>query len=227
MRNKKRNNWIYVLVFMILLVLIPVYLFFNHMPTETNWIEVKSKMLANNDIEHIVVVNNKRANVYLKEDAINKYKNESGSFFFGPLESGPHFSFNVGSVETFERNLREAQSNNEYKVIPEYKEEKNWITEITWTSLPFLLIIFLIALYFLPTFISKNKNHFYSIVIVNVLLGWTVVGWIASLIWAINSPVQSKTFTYICAKCNYNYQINQKVKLFVCPNCNYENDLNQ
>jgi AFG3 family protein len=34
-------------------------------PVETNWNEVKTTMLANNDIKKIVVVNDKEAQVYL------------------------------------------------------------------------------------------------------------------------------------------------------------------
>lgn len=44
-----------------------------------------------------------------------------------------------------------------------------------------------IVLYFLPTFVAmltKNKNV-PSIFILNLLLGWTLIGWIIALIWSV------------------------------------------
>jgi T4 superinfection immunity protein len=48
----------------------------------------------------------------------------------------------------------------------------------------------LIALYFLPTIIASGR-HLYergAIAMVNLFLGWTFLGWIAALIWAITAP---------------------------------------
>ncbi len=42
------------------------------------------------------------------------------------------------------------------------------------------------ALYFLPTIIAgvRKKRNLISIGLLNLLLGWTVIGWIIALIWA-------------------------------------------
>jgi Superinfection immunity protein len=50
--------------------------------------------------------------------------------------------------------------------------------------------IVLIALYFLPTFIAACNRHrsTLAIVLVNIFLGWTVVGWFVALIWSIVAP---------------------------------------
>jgi len=44
-----------------------------------------------------------------------------------------------------------------------------------------------IALYFLPTIvgISRKKKNLAPIVIINLLLGWTIIGWIVALVWAL------------------------------------------
>lgn len=39
-------------------------------------------------------------------------------------------------------------------------------------------------LYFLPAIVGRNKADFAGILLLNLLLGWTVIGWIAALIWA-------------------------------------------
>ncbi len=52
----------------------------------------------------------------------------------------------------------------------------------------FGFFIMMVALYFLPSIIGWQKQNATAIVAVNVLLGWTVVGWIVALIWALSSP---------------------------------------
>jgi len=39
-------------------------------------------------------------------------------------------------------------------------------------------------LYFLPAIIGHNKRHAGAIFLVNLLAGWTIVGWFVALIWA-------------------------------------------
>jgi hypothetical protein len=49
---------------------------------------------------------------------------------------------------------------------------------------------FLIALYFLPSLIAGGR-HLYErvpITLLNLFLGWTFIGWIIALIWAIAAP---------------------------------------
>jgi hypothetical protein len=51
--------------------------------------------------------------------------------------------------------------------------------------------MFLIA-YFIPFFIATGRKHRFNIAIglINLLLGWTVIGWFAALIWAVNRDVR-------------------------------------
>jgi hypothetical protein len=43
-----------------------------------------------------------------------------------------------------------------------------------------------IVLYFIPTIIAVARGHHNAgaIAVLNILLGWTVLGWIAALVWA-------------------------------------------
>ncbi|MBN1986624.1 MAG: ATP-dependent zinc metalloprotease FtsH [Prolixibacteraceae bacterium] len=148
--NKKNDGkgpkfnayWIYGII-AIVFIIIQFYFSNTRGPVDTNWSDVKSKMLVNQDIERIVVVNEKHANIYIKKDRLEKYEQEFSGNFAQPSDEGPHFTFNIGSVETFERNLREAQEGMPEEVLPEYKEERNWAGEILWTIGPFILIILL------------------------------------------------------------------------------------
>ncbi|MDD4143001.1 MAG: ATP-dependent zinc metalloprotease FtsH [Prolixibacteraceae bacterium] len=146
-KNDKKNPrfnlyWIYGII-AVLFILVQYYLNTSTRPVDTNWSEVKSKMLAENDIERIVVVNEKKANIYIKQNSLQKYEPQFSESYTHPNSEGPHFSFTIGSVETFERNLREAQEGTDMEILPEYKEERNWASEILWTIGPFVLIILL------------------------------------------------------------------------------------
>jgi AFG3 family protein len=134
--------WIYGIV-AIVFIAVQFYLSNSNGPVETNWSKVKSTMLASQDIERIVVVNDKQAKIYIKKDRVKNYEQEFSGNFSKPSDTGPHFVFNIGSVETFERNLSEAQKGFQDEILPEYKEEKNWAGEILWTIGPFALIILL------------------------------------------------------------------------------------
>ncbi|WP_206610878.1 ATP-dependent zinc metalloprotease FtsH [Mariniphaga sediminis] len=134
--------WVYGLI-AVIFIAVQYYLSNSSGPVETNWSEVKSTMLAQNDIERIVVVNEKKANIYLKKNSLQKYEQQFSEHFSKPAEEGPHFTFTIGSVETFERNLRVAQEGAQEEILPEYKEERNWMGEILWTIGPFVLIIVL------------------------------------------------------------------------------------
>ena len=142
-KNPKFNAyWIYGIV-AVVFIIVQFYFSNSRGPVETDWGTVKSTMLASQDIERIVVVNEKKATIYIKKDRLNKYEQEFSGNFSKPSDVGPHFTFNIGSLETFERNIHEAQQGVLDEVLPEYKEERNWAGEILWTIGPFALIILL------------------------------------------------------------------------------------
>ncbi|HMD74371.1 MAG TPA: superinfection immunity protein [Steroidobacteraceae bacterium] len=51
----------------------------------------------------------------------------------------------------------------------------------------FLLVV--VAAYFLPTIIAFSRNHHNACAIcaLNSILGWTVIGWIAALVWSLTA----------------------------------------
>ena len=62
-----------------------------------------------------------------------------------------------------------------------------------------LLIIILLGLYFLPTGVAFAREHQarFRILVVNILVGWTVLGWIAVGFWAFcraaEGPAEAST----------------------------------
>jgi hypothetical protein len=58
---------------------------------------------------------------------------------------------------------------------------------IVWIVAALLLLVVCISIYFLPAIIGRKKRNSFAIFALNFLLGWTVIGWIALLIWALSS----------------------------------------
>ncbi|MEO5829365.1 MAG: superinfection immunity protein [Rhodanobacter sp.] len=56
------------------------------------------------------------------------------------------------------------------------------------------VVLFVIVLavgffvYFLPAFIASGKQNSGAIFTLNLLLGWSVIGWVGALLWAMVSP---------------------------------------
>lgn len=51
-----------------------------------------------------------------------------------------------------------------------------------------MVIIYIIAgflVYFIPTLASSGKKHSNGIFVLNLFLGWTFLGWVAALVWAV------------------------------------------
>ena len=50
-------------------------------------------------------------------------------------------------------------------------------------------IFLLVMLYFVPTIIACVRGHHQKIAIgaLNILLGWTAIGWIVALIWSVTA----------------------------------------
>jgi hypothetical protein len=55
-----------------------------------------------------------------------------------------------------------------------------------------LLLAFGLGCYFLPTIVafSRNKSNKGAIFLLNFLLGWTLIGWVVSIVWAVNNDQQ-------------------------------------
>ena len=56
---------------------------------------------------------------------------------------------------------------------------------------PIFLLISLF-LYFLPAFLARNKPNFTAIFVLNLLAGWTFIGWIVALVWALSGQTQGQ-----------------------------------
>jgi hypothetical protein len=59
-------------------------------------------------------------------------------------------------------------------------------------------LVFVFALYFLPTLVARSAQHRQStaIFLLNLLTGWTFFGWVIALVWAASKPAQPTVYHF-------------------------------
>lgn len=57
-----------------------------------------------------------------------------------------------------------------------------------------LLVLGAALLYFLPTVVAVRRRHLSTlgIFLINLFFGWTFVGWLAAMLWAVNADVRPR-----------------------------------
>lgn len=53
-----------------------------------------------------------------------------------------------------------------------------------------MTLLVLALAYFLPSIIAHNKRNAGAIFVLNLLTGWTIVGWVIACIWAVTDEPQ-------------------------------------
>ncbi|MBB5396847.1 hypothetical protein [Mucilaginibacter sp. AK015] len=144
--NKPPFNWAWVYV-TILLYLILSPLLSEKMAKETTWQQFSTKILSRKAVAKLEVINKERVDVYIKSSFSKDtaFKEVFKPVFGNGLYHGPHYTFNIGSVETFEHHLDEAeQAFSPAEHIPvSYVTESNWLLNLLSWVVPFVLLFFL------------------------------------------------------------------------------------
>jgi hypothetical protein len=55
-----------------------------------------------------------------------------------------------------------------------------------------LLVIIILPIYFIPSIIGWRTKYAVGIFVLNLFLGWTFLGWVGALIWAVSAPLDTK-----------------------------------
>jgi TM2 domain-containing membrane protein YozV len=64
------------------------------------------------------------------------------------------------------------------------------------------IILICLFIYFLPSLIGKSKRNAGAIFALNLLLGWTLIGWVVSLVWALTvEPEYQVQQAWNCSVC--------------------------
>lgn len=139
-RPKFNPYYIYAILIIVFIAL--QYFSLSGKPVESSWKEVVP-MVQNHDIDKIVIINNNKAEIYIRKDRVGKYSSRFNSSMMKPTEAGPHFITNTGPVEIFIKNLNEAQQNTpeQQKISVEYQTVPNYWGDILGVVLPIILFI--------------------------------------------------------------------------------------
>ena len=145
LKPRFNSNWIFAIL-AISVILFQVF-YGGSTVQKTTTSELK-EMIANHDIEKLVVVNKDIAEIYLKNEAI-----ESGRYpklpkpgtGFGMTTPKPNYTYNIGDISNFEPFIIEAQESAGYTekeiIYPDYITRKNYLIDIlSWLLFPALLI---------------------------------------------------------------------------------------
>jgi len=148
----KKIPYIWIYLILLILVLLPSLFNFSGSAKEITWKQFENDMLSRHAVDKIEVVNNETVEVYIKRELANDpyFKDVFKGRFGSGVNTGPHYKFNIGSVESFERKLDEAQKNfsEKDKVNVGYLKKTNWFWDIMTWLIP-IFLLFLLWQYFL------------------------------------------------------------------------------
>ena len=102
-------------------------------------------MLLENKVEKIVIVNKEKAYIHIKDKNLGEpfFERVAKKPFGNSKNFGPHFYFEIGSVDNFTSELKEAQVNfqEEDKIFPYYETRKDVFGDILGWILPLVIFI--------------------------------------------------------------------------------------
>lgn len=104
---------------------------------ETDWGQV-NQMLANEDVEKIILVNKESAEIYIKADKKGNYEIKSNGT---SLSENPDFVYQIGSIETFEKRVQEAQKNVKDPIYIRNETRQDWGKDIFGWVFPIILLV--------------------------------------------------------------------------------------
>jgi len=135
--------WIYGLIAVVFIGI--QFINFGGEPENIDWKRFKNEMLVQHDVQKVVVVNNTRVEVYIKEQkfASERYdKYRSKGVTYGNSKT-PQFYFTIGSVESFVDDMKEVQKDfkTDEKIYVDYEVRKDHFGDLLSWLFPIIIIV--------------------------------------------------------------------------------------
>jgi AFG3 family protein len=109
---------------------------------EITWKQFNQEILAKRSVEKIIIVNNERADIYIKKEFLNdpQFQGVFQNSIAEKVNPAPQYFIKIISTEFFERRLNESQKNIPLsdRITVTYTKENDWI----WYLIIWLLRIF-------------------------------------------------------------------------------------
>jgi len=98
--------WVYAVIF---LFFIGLQFFNTDITKKTNFRDFNNNMLQQNKVERITIVNKEKVFIYIKKEFLSEesFNDVSKQPFGNTTNYGPHYFFEIGSVETFNEDLKD------------------------------------------------------------------------------------------------------------------------
>lgn len=105
-----------------------------------------SKMLQSGDVKVITVINKEYAEITIRTEKLSKpeYRETKSTSSFSNGSKGPHYLYNIGSVDQLDKLIEKSQTNltEDQKISPNYESRRNWGGEVLNWILLFGVIFF-------------------------------------------------------------------------------------
>lgn len=141
-QQPRKIKWSGIWLYLILLAVLIVPQLAGSPATEITWQQFEKDILSRKAVARLEVVNGETVEVYLKP-AFAKDKQFKDAFksTWGTNE-GPHYIFSIGSSDSFDRELEEAEKNISLndKIPVSYVKRGNWFVSIISWVLPIALL---------------------------------------------------------------------------------------
>ena len=144
--NTPKNNFYWIYASIIFLIISLGFFggdkgFQNIQPTDISSFE---NFLADGDVNKITIINQRYARVSINEKALSKEihrKVKTKNFLGQDNLIGPHYQFEIGTPELFEKRLQEIRDNESLSFNVEFQTLENRWLDVLVGFLPILIII--------------------------------------------------------------------------------------
>ena len=135
--------WIYGLIILGFLS-IQIFNFGSGKVEEISWNQLQ-EMVQTHDVDKIVVINEKKAEVYIKQDKLSndKYKKYFNRGLSSVSKSGPQFNYNIGDLKNFEDRLDAIQKDFDEKdrIYSRNETRKDIFNDLLGWLLPVIILV--------------------------------------------------------------------------------------
>jgi len=137
--NKPRLDfnvyWVYGAI--LLIILASTFLFGGSGAKKVGWAKFESEMLATQEVDRLIIVNKQKVEIYIKRDKLSdsKYNDVSRHSIGSGINLGPHYYFEISSIDQFYANLKFAQDtygDNYNKIHPDSENREDYSGAIGW-----------------------------------------------------------------------------------------------
>ncbi|NER16805.1 ATP-dependent zinc metalloprotease FtsH [Spongiivirga citrea] len=139
--------WLY--AFLLILILVTSLFSSLNNTADISWLTFKTTMLDAHDVKKVVVVNKQTAEIYIRTDRLSDSKYQSINTSKFNISGIPNYSLEIGSIESFENKMEQAQKDFKEDELVEvfYENRTSLINLLSWIFPIILLLIFWMLLF--------------------------------------------------------------------------------